>query len=284
MSTKLRSEEKNNFPWVEYEQILKDIILRNGEYTLKEANFVEISKEMRESYKVEDVTADNVRWKVRTPNFKQWLKKQEKGGKTSNTKKRKRKEKESSESLESDDSSYSSDDDEDSEEEEEDLENMRVEKSSAFSTNRSFSSQPVFWIVSDSNYWWYFMLRKWKIEAQHVAGKQYMEIQYKIDPPSVFDIQKLYKTSKQESLKTLDIRNTNIQNQIKGWKPITWKVALATPLPLVPSLYKAAREDDFSWIQVPKNNSRRSTAFGDEEVDVDFVVDFNFDSNNSTSS
>jgi hypothetical protein len=85
-------------------------------------------------------------------------------------------------------------------------------------------------------------------------------------------------------LKTLDIRNTNIQNQIKGWKPITWKVALATPLPLVPSLYKAAREDDYSWIQVPKNNSRRSTTFGDEEVDVDFVVDFNCDSNNSTSS
>jgi hypothetical protein len=80
------------------------------------------------------------------------------------------------------------------------------------------------------------------------------------------------KKSKQESLKSLDLNKSNIQNQIKEWKPITWKVALHTPLPLVPSLYRAAREDEYSWIQVPRNNPSRSTVFGDEEMDVDYVM------------
>jgi len=149
---------------------------------------------------------------------------------------------------------------------------MKVDKYSNFSAARGFASQPVFWTVTDSDYWWYFMLRKWKIEAQHFAGKQFIEIQYKIVPPSVFDIQSLVQKSKQDSLKGLDINKPHIQNQIKEWKPITWKVALSTPLPLVPSLYKAARDGDYSWIQVPKNNSRRSTAFGDEEEDIDYVI------------
>jgi len=153
-----------------------------------------------------------------------------------------------------------------------DEEDMKVEKFSNFSSARGFSSQPVFWTVTDSDYWWYFMLKKWKIEAKHFAGKPFIEIEYKINPPSVFEIKALVKHSKQESLKELDLDKKNIQNQIKEWKPITWKVALSTPLPLVPSLYKAARDGDFSWIQVPKNNIRRSTAFGDEEEDIDYVI------------
>ncbi len=112
-----------------------------------------------------------------------------------------------------------------------------------------------------------------QIEAKHFTGNQYIQLEYKIDPPTVFELQNLLKKSKQESLKLLDMNKSNIQNQVKEWKPITWKVALNTPLPLVPSLYRAAREDEYSWIQVPRNNPSRSTVFGDEEVDVDYVKD-----------
>ena len=105
-----------------------------------------------------------------------------------------------------------------------------------------------------------------------MTGRQFLEIEYRIDPPTVFELQALLKKSIQESLNSLDIKNPNIQNQIKDWKAITWKVALSTPLPLVPSLYKAAREDEYSWIQVPRSNPKRSTAFGDEEMDVDYFI------------
>jgi hypothetical protein len=275
MSQQLRSEEnkKSRFQWTQYEQILKDLVVKNELHydKMKEENFAELAKEMRESYKIAEITAENVRWKVRTPQFKKWLKNQKNGKKSSKKTSKKRKRESSSES--SDDSSYGSEDGSgETDGSDDSMEDVKVDKYSNFSAARGFASQPVFWIVTDSDYWWYFMLRKWKIEAQHFAGKQFIEIQYKIVPPSVFDIQSLVQNSKQDSLKGLDINKPNIQNQIKEWKPITWKVALSTPLPLVPSLYKAARDGDYSWIQVPKNNSRRSTAFGDEEEDIDYVI------------
>ena len=99
-----------------------------------------------------------------------------------------------------------------------------------------------------------------------------MELEYKIDPPTVFDLEKLIKRSKQPTLKLLDINNANIQNQIKDWKQISWKVALPTPIPLIPSLYQAARDQEYSWITVPRNNPKRSTAFGDDDMDIDYVI------------
>jgi hypothetical protein len=265
MST-LRSEDnKGKFVWAKYEQILKDLITKIGNFNLKEGDCAELAKDMRETYKVENVTAEIVRSKTRTPKFKKWLKKEEKGGSKGDSNKKKRK-REISSSSSSSDSSYSS-----SESGNSDSEDIESSLNSNYGS-RGFAAQPVFWSISDSDRWWYFMVRKWKIEASHRAGKQFLEIQYKIDPPTVFDVEKLIKRSKQPTLKLLDINNPNIQNQIKDWKPITWKVALPTPIPLIPSLYQAAKDEEYSWITVPRNNPKRSTAFGDDDVDVDYVI------------
>jgi len=220
---------------------------------------------MRETYKVENITAEIVRSKTRTPKFKTWLERQGKPSKgDSNKKKRKREI-----SSDSSDSSYSSSGENESGSS--DSEDFELSQNSNYGS-RGFAAQPVFWTISDSDRWWYFMVRKWKIEASHRAGKEFLEIQYKIDPPTVFDVEKLIKRSKQPTLKLLDINNPNIQNQIKDWKPITWKVALPTPVPLIPSLYQAAKDEEYSWITVPRNNPKRSTAFGDEDVDIDYVI------------
>jgi len=261
---KVSQNKTSPFPWKKHEQTLKDIILKNPtEYLEPDTEgFVNIANEMANTYQIENVTAEKVRIKYRTEGFKKWLKKQ--GKKESPKSKKKRKRDASSSEEDSSSASYS-----DSENSDDDSE---MEMNLSSSLGRGFAAQPIFWSISDFDCWWYFMRRKWKIEAQHLAGRQYIELEYKIDPPSVFEIQKLVKKSNQESLKTLDINKPNIQNQIKEWKPITWKVALSTPLPLLPSLYRAAREDEYSWIQVPRNNPRRSTVFGDEEIDIDYAI------------
>jgi hypothetical protein len=260
---KNNKETKKRFPWGKHEQTLKDIVLKNKTDFLDPTpeDFVKIANELATTYKVEDITGDTVRWKFRTQTFKKWLRKQ---GSTSENKKRKR-ESSSSESASSDD--YSSDSFSDS------STSSGHDAPISILPGRGYASQPGFWIISDSDCSWYFMRRKWKIEAKHFAGKQYIDIEYQITPPTVFELQNLLKKSKQPSLKSLDINKPNIQNQIKEWKPITWKVALNTPLPLIPSLYNAAREDEYSWIQVPRNNPTRSTVFGDDEVDIDYVND-----------
>jgi hypothetical protein len=268
MSTKpLRSqtnknskESKKRFPWEKHEQTLKDIVLKNkSDFLDPTEDYVKIANELSNVYKIEDVNAEIVRGKYRTKTFKKWLRKQ---GTANETKKRKR---ESSSDSDSD-SEGSSDSYSNSDSGSDDFDQIPQ----VFS--RSYASQPVFWTITDSDYSWYFMRRKWKIEAKHFTGNQFIQLEYKIDPPSVFELQNLVKKSKQESLKSLDMNKSNIQNQVKEWKPITWKVALKTPLPLVPSLYRAAREDEYSWIEVPRNNSSRSTVFGDDEVDVDYVM------------
>jgi hypothetical protein len=187
-----------------YIMALKDIVLKNKEEYLDPTpeGYVKLSNELAGPYKIEGITADIVMWKFRTKTFKKWLRRQE----GTVNKKRKR---ESSSSASSDNSSDSySDSFSDSESIDQDPVSYRVQ-------------QPVFWSLSDSDFTWYFMRRKWKIEVKHFAGNQYLELEYKIDPPTVFELQNLLKKSKQPSLKSLDLNKPNLQNQVKEWKPIT---------------------------------------------------------------
>jgi hypothetical protein len=74
------------FVWTPYEQILKDLIRKRGSSDVsKEKECAEIAKEMRETYKVENITASIIRSKVRTPKMKEWLKKEGKSEKGKNT-------------------------------------------------------------------------------------------------------------------------------------------------------------------------------------------------------
>jgi hypothetical protein len=177
--SKKDKDKKKRFSWGKHEQTLKDFVLKNDYLDPTPEDFVKIAEELSKTYKIENISADTVRWKFRTKIFKKWLRKQG----SSEDKKRKR-EATSSNSVSSSENTSDSYSDSVSDSDSQDL-NCQIPTSGG----KGYASQPVFWTISDSDCWWYFMRRKWKIQAKHFTGKQYVEIEYRIDPPTVFDLQ-----------------------------------------------------------------------------------------------
>lgn len=263
-----KQKRNKRFSWRAHEQTLKDVILKLKDFSSSAMNAANIAKELREVYFIKEVDAEIVRTKLRLQTFEKWLalqrKKVQSRG-TTETVNKKRKRVESQEEMNSDDSEQEDSDlsGDDINSEEDELEYLEKEKI-------GFSQYPKCWKIEDSNESWFFFRRNLKMRVEHRLGDLNLIIVYTIMPPTVFEMKSLIsKCLNVSSLNSLDMNNVNIQNQIKLWKPITWKVSIPAPFPLVADSYRASVKDEYSWINIPKKSLIRSTDFGEDQIDVD---------------
>jgi hypothetical protein len=254
-----QTETTPKFPWSSYIQTLKDILEKKNICKCpSKAEAVMIATEMNTKYKIPDITGEIVRTKCRGKAIEKFL----------NTLAR----------TESPNDEYSSEDRSSASNYSSDLDSgsSDVEDHDVVEiTNdlKGFERIPSFWILQNSEHRAYFMSRRLLMRAKQVVGTQSFDIQFTIEPPSVREMIDLV-AKKPRSLHWLDCSNIQIQNQIKQWKPISWKVRLDAPPPLVPALYTAEACSQLSWIDVPFRAPVRYTDFGDNQVDIENEEDF----------
>jgi hypothetical protein len=245
-STKKKRKCQKKFNWKLHVDSLKQIIdARNCFSVPTPEECVEIATEMKQA---PGITGEIVRSKLRGEMMKNYMKKLQRNARRATK-------------QDNDEYDSNSDYESSSSESESDVEGVH--------DLNGFSSVPTFWIVQNSEHRAYFTSRKLLMRAKHTVGTSSFDVLFTVNPPTVQELMQLVDTHHPPSLSWLDCANLRIQNQIKEWKPITWKVRLEAPPPLMPGLYNAEAKNQFSWIEMPFHAPTRYTDFGDEQVDIE---------------
>jgi len=256
---KKRKKSQKRFVWKPHLQTLKDKLEDKKYDDPSVENCVEIANEMLPN--APGITGEIVRTKTRTKEIKKFLK--------SLKRKLNKEKKGDDDDDDSDDDSGSGDSD--SQYDSDGSDDGSEDSFSGLHNLNEFCRVPSFWTVENSEHRAYFTSRRLLMTAKHASGTSSFDVQYTIEPPTVTELMQLLSSNCPASLKWLDCSNIRIQNQIKAWKPITWKVRLDAPPPLMPGLYHAEAKGQFSWIEMPFHAPVRYTNFGDAQVDIENV-------------
>jgi hypothetical protein len=265
-----KKRKKDSFQWTGHLQTLKDLLEKNKFFDPTAEECVLIASEMERKYNVEGITGEIVRSKIRTQSLIKFLAALERKNPTK---------KESDSDIEDSDSETDSEYSSDKDEIEDDLldediilknsNNNNKDLSQMIHSNSPLTEVPSFWKLSNSKHSAYFINRKLQMRAQHVTGSHSLIINFSISPPTIEDLIKLLQQYAPRSLNWLNLKDISIQNQVKMWQPVTWKIRLETPPPLLPSLYSAESRENISWIEIPMSAPVRFTDFGDNQFDID---------------
>jgi len=217
-ASKKRKIGKPVFDWKPYVQILIDIVEKKKITELPSLeDCTTIAMEMTKKYKVANIDGEIVRSKLRSKLFEKIF------DGTNNIN-----EENEGPSEEGTDSEYEEDDDcSDDDLGEADLHERNLKNPGSID-KAGYEKFPNFWVLVDSKHSLYFTNRNLKMKALHVNGRQGLDIFFHIEPPTVHQVIELMK-KKPATLSWLDISDMNIQNQIKQWKPISWKVGMNAP-------------------------------------------------------